>query len=170
MKKIILSVMVVLSLTTLAGCGNKNSDVQASSESPQTQSETQSQVSDISYEDNIDGLVKYMSDKGYISGNATNMTADIIGAKSGYRYQTKYNNSDVIIEIYEYDLNDINEDAYEIMNQVKANGSFTIRDIEIPVVISDTGKYLMIYEDASNKQDNIDRKNQIIGDFKSFKA
>lgn len=81
----------------------------------------------------LDDIEKYMIDNGAVSGQKTQMAADMVGAINGFKY------SDSNVEIYEYDINSKNYkalakgkkipieglDGYEI-SAVSINGKFVL--------------------------------------------
>ena len=81
-----------------------------------------------------------------------------------------------LIELYEYDLNNLNDTAKSVINSVKKDGSFVILDLPaVTAYLSDNGKYMMIYTDNSidkkNPDENSDsykHREQVIENFKEF--
>lgn len=84
-------------------------------------------------ESSIEDIEKYMLDKGVVSGQKTQMAAEMVGAINGFKY------SDSNVEVYEYDVNSKNYkalakgkkiplegfDGYEI-GAVSVNGKFVL--------------------------------------------
>ena len=126
-------------------------------------------ISDENYENNLNGLIQYLLDNEYISGEVTKMSAGIIGAQEGYKYEFKYNRFGVAVELYEYDLNNLNDKATSTINQINQNGKFIIQNIEVPAIMSKNGKYMMIYKTYSNSDNNLKRKDEVINAFLNFK-
>ena len=93
---------------------------------------------------------------------------------SGKRFTAK-KTGDTVIELYEFDLNKLNDTAKSVIDSVKNDGTFenamgeTVED----VYLSENGKFLMIYSDKSSdkkSEDHIETKNKVIKAFKEFHA
>lgn len=158
---IFLSVLILFAVVLFAGCSNNKSTNEDVSIPDASQ-----EITDANYEDNIAGLQAFMKDRSYIKGDPKTMSASFIGAKEGYRYDF----SGIITELYEFDLSSLDSTARGILDSVKENGYFVILDEEVNAVISDNGKYLMIYTDNSNRENKDERKNTVEQGFKSFKS
>lgn len=112
------------------------------------------------YENNFEGLCNYLAAFGYInpvSDNAdltyTIMDASLIGADRGRKF-TEQSKKKATIEIYEYS-DTKNETADEVLKSVKDKGTFTILELpEVKAMMSDNGKYLMIYNDSTLDENN----------------
>ncbi len=176
MKKIFILALTIVMAGTMAACGA--GDVgRTSSASTSSQAASSSAVSSqapsadaSSYDDSLDGLEKYLTVSGLISGNPSDMQASFIGAEKGARYQFGLNGKDnVSVELYEFNTNSLNSDAQKVLNDVKANGSFTIMNKKVDAIISDSGKYIMIYKDTVTNDENKQRQEKTIKLFKEFK-
>ena len=173
MKKIILLVMAIAVGILLTACGA--GDVGGPGYNPSSveseQTESVASVPPIeSYEDNLTGLTQAMTDRGYISGDPTTMSAQFIGAKEGYRYQFSYEKSKVTVELYEYDLENLNETAQRVISAVKQDGQFEIQGTNITATLSDNGKYLMIYSHDTDNEANQQRQTDVENLLKQFKS
>ncbi|MGN0536973.1 MAG: hypothetical protein ACI4M3_03220 [Acutalibacteraceae bacterium] len=175
MKKIILAVMAAAMIFSCTACVGNSAQIEVvyTSEAPDAKT-----IKADDYEDNLEGLTKYLIALGYAPKNtaATKMLAETIGAKDGVRYVFVVNSSSVDLELYEYDTKNLNDKAKEVLEDVKKNGKFTLfTDSEtgetqtFEATLSDSGKYLMIYMDSSSNEDNAARKKDIIKTVKSFK-
>lgn len=174
MKKILILALAVIMAGSMAACGMGDvgsASSGASSSSSQASSAVSSAPSAGDYSDNLDGLEKYLAANQYISGNATAMEANFIGASKGARYQFGLNgNNNVTVELYEFDPSGLNDTAKTVLNDVKSKGSFSIMGQQIPAVLSDSGKYLMIYKDTvTNNDQNKKRQEDVTKTFKEFK-
>ncbi len=172
MKKIIILALAIVMAGTMAACGM--GDVGGATSSAPAQSvasvPTVSKVDAQGMDDTLAGLEKYLAANSAISGNATEMDATFIGAKSGAKYQFDFNGkSNVTVELYEYDTASLNEKAQTVLNDVKSKGTFTIMSQNVPGVISDNGKYLMIYKDTSSADQNKAHQTEVTKLFKEFK-
>lgn len=95
---LLLSVMAV----GILACGNKDSNLEPSGEVSTTQTESdgsESSTPEESSERTLEDIEKFMLDNGAVSGERTQMVAEIIGGIAGFKY------SDSGVEIYEYDVN-----------------------------------------------------------------
>ena len=106
------------------------------------------------YEDNLDGLCQYMEANYIVTGDPVEMAYETIGASDGFRYRFKYNGVTLQVEFYEFDLNNLNEKGQACLDSVKETGKFTMLDNQVPATLSDNGKYLMIYTDANDSEEN----------------
>ena len=197
MKKLLAAILsLCFAAIFLAGCGfsdaldSRKSTTDATEASSQAE-EIQSSVKDTDFDDSFDGLCDYFTAKGYNVENAgkpvedTNVTimdASLIGAEKGKKFATTYNGKQIYVELYYYDAENLSDTAKEIIDSVKTDGTFRIlpdnNGEKLPAVtayLSDNGKYLMIYSDASidvEKPDtnsvNYTHREQVIEDFKAF--
>ncbi len=120
------------------------------------------------YTADLKGLEGYLKDSYIIAGEPLEMSEEAIGAKAGDKFVVNYQKEQTQIELYEFDLNNLNERAQNALNSVKAYGKFAMLDQVITAYLSDSGKYLMIYSvnesnDAVKKQ-----KERAIEVFKVF--
>ncbi len=191
MKKIIATILCAgLIVLTAAGCNYSDALAENSANATQSSQTSDSQteekkVTDEDFEDNLDGLCNYFAAKEYIEtkddkineSKMTKMDASLIGAKEGKKFVIPFGKN-VTLELYEYDTKNLNDKAKEIIASVEETGKFTILDLpEVEAYMSDSGKYLMIYTDASIDKKNPDKESNnylhredIIKDFKAFKA
>lgn len=168
-----------------AGCGYSDaldsqvSETQATNSESSSNSEKKTEVKDSDFKDSLDGLCKYFDKLGYIEykdDKTTVMDASLIGAKEGKKFTSTYNNKQVTIELYAYDIEKLNETANDVIASVKKDGTFSI--LELPPVkayLSDNGKYLMVYTDAGiddanpdKDSDNYKHREEVITNFKEF--
>lgn len=134
------------------------------------------------YKDTYADLLTYLSAWGYINPleankgkSYTEMKAELIGAKQGRRF-TAQHTKDTTIEIYEYDPNNLNATADEVIGSVKANGTFQnlFNDEVENVYLSKSGKYMMVYtdktinKDTAEDSDNYKAREEVIKKFLAF--
>lgn len=145
---------------------------------------TKDEVDEKNFSDNLQGLSEYFAKKGYITtkdgkideSTVTVMDASLIGAKEGKKFVTAYGGKAVTIELYEYDVKNLNDTAKAVVESVKNSGKFTILDLpSVKANLSDNEKYLMIYADSSiddakpdKESDNYKHREEVIKNFKSF--
>lgn len=173
MKKIMTALLAVAIAGTMAACGV--GDVGGSSSAGSSSKAASSQVvssapSASAFDNSLTGLEKYLAANSVISGDPTAMQAEFIGAKSGAKYQFGYNgNNNITVELYEFDTGSLSSTAQTVLDEVKAKGTFTIMEQKISAVISDSGKFLMIYKDTvTDKDENKTRQQQVTKLFKEF--
>lgn len=178
MKKIFLFVMAcALSLAALTGCGAGDvggPDYQSSSQAAETQSQaaetsSQANLDPNDYEANLDGLCKYFEDKGFVNKDTKKeMYADVIGAKAGYKYEATINGGTYIIELYEFDTENLDSHGSSTVSAVKSEGHYVMLNNQINAMLSDNGKYMMSYGDVSEDEANKQRKEEIVKAFNEF--
>lgn len=131
------------------------------------------------YADNLDGLIDYFKNIGYIlcpengassaTSVETTLNANVINAKSGKRFQFTYEGSTVTMELYEFYTGE-NATPSDAVEQVKQNGKFDVLGIDqFEAYISDNEKYMLVYTDKDDDEENVQRKNDVINLFKSYK-
>ena len=134
------------------------------------------------YKNDFEGLCNYFAAYGYINpkdeSKSTEMDASLIGAKIGKKFTAvKMDDKDVkdiTIELYEYDTQNQNATADEVVKSVKADGTFSILELpDVKAYLSDNGKFLMIYNDkgldeSKTDSDNYKWREEVLEKFKSF--
>lgn len=187
MKKILAAILCAgLVAVTAAGCGYTDALAEAkraqntTTATQESQEETKpKEIKSTDYKNNLEGLSDYFVKKEYINNdkkNVTEMDAASIGAQQGKKFSVSYNGKNTSIELYEYDTAKLNDTANKILNEVKSNGTFSVFNLPaVPAYISDNGKFLMVYTDASISKDNPDKtadnykhREEVIEDFKAF--
>ena len=182
MKRIVAFLLCLCSIAVIcAGCGVEDALLanSSSSSTEATVDEAAKEVSPSDFEDSFKGLCSYFEKKEYIKNEenlVTKMDASLIGAVQGNKYAVTYGGKKVYIELYAYDLKNLNDSANNVISSVKKNNKFVILDLpEVEAYLSDNGKYLMVYYDESINPDKIDEKSnnyihkqEVIKDFKEF--
>lgn len=169
MKKILILALAVVMAGTMAACGMGDVGGASAPVSSAASKAESSAISADSMDDNLSGLVKYLAANSVLSGNPEEMKADFIGAKSGVKYHFSYNGKDnVTVELYEFDPN-LNSKAKSVFDEIKAKGQFKMMSQEVPAVVSDNGKYLMVYKDTVVSDQNKKRQDDATKLFKEFK-
>lgn len=145
-RSIIALIMAVFIIASFASCAT----------APQNQSDTV-KISEIK-EEGIAKLCNELFDEKLIEEEATDMQNEVIGAIAGYRFTAKISDSEsALVEIYEFDPNNLNDTAKNVISEVKEDGSFNMLDIsDVEAELSDNEKYLMIYDDSKSTGDNPD--------------
>lgn len=129
-------------------------------------------MTDADVDDNLDGLCKFLADHGGVSGDAAQMAPEFIGAKSGVQYKFSYEGTNnVVVELYEYDPENLDETAQAVQDNVKKDNTFVVIGQQVTdAYLSDSGKYLMVYKDTQSGEKNELHKKEIIELFQGFKA
>ena len=161
MKQISAILLALLMLLSLGAC---KVDTGAASGTEDTTSTVT--VNPADYDLNLAGLANCLQAAGYISGDPTEMEASFIGASLGRRYTFEYNKSAVMVEMYEYEEAAVADS--EVLKSVDETGSFTI--LGTTVEATHVGRYLFIYADASDKEENIARRDAVVALFEEFAA
>nr|WP_319489566.1 hypothetical protein [uncultured Caproiciproducens sp.] len=170
MKKILILALAVVMAGSLAACGMGDVGGATSSASNASSQTVSSAVGSDNMEDNLAGLEKYLAANSAISGTSTVMKADFIGAKSGAKYVFAYNGkNNVTVELYEFDTENLSSQATSILNEVKAKNQFNLMNQDVPAVVSDSGKYIMIYKDTATSDENKKHQEEVTNLFKAFK-
>ena len=132
------------------------------------------------YENNFEGLCNYLASFGYINPVSDNedvtyvsMDYELVGADKGRKF-TEQTKKKATIEIYEFNTDKKNATADEVIKSVKNDGVFKIYDLpEVKALLSDNGKYMMIYTDKSINEENTESdeyklRDEIVTKFKEF--
>ena len=175
MKKIILCVISVLAAAALlVGCKNGNGLPGVDTmNAPKTDSVKQSD-----YKNDLEGLEKYLNALGYIPDNCepTKMTlCSVIGAKDGDRYNFNVDNAAVYVELYEYDTDNLNEEAKRVIGEIQKDGKYYVfgessrEDAALyEGNMSLNGKYMVSYTLTSNGDTNVQRKKDFINAVENY--
>lgn len=144
MKKIVCVLFALLMILSLGACKVE----QAGTSSTGGETASAVSVNPDDYTDNLTGLAECLQAAGYISGDPLEMEASFIGAQSGRKYAFMYN------------------DSAEVLKSVDETGKFTVLSTEVEA--THAGRYLMIYSDASDKQENTARRDAVLELFRNF--
>lgn len=176
MKKLFMAgLMAVLCATIFAGCNF--SAPQTSSNSSDTASGDTLNAADgvtSGKGDNLTDFANYMLENEFISGDSTETSASLIGASKGVRFTMSSGTSKYFVELYEYDLANINNTASTTIANAKADGSFTLFDNTTSATqntiaaVSADGRFLMLYTDASTNENNVNRKNDAVAAVQNY--
>lgn len=163
MKKIIALLLVVLFAASLTACSIDTTHAPGATEAT-AQSEEINKVNIDDYDKDFKGMQKYLVDMELISDkkDATTVTnAEVIGAKSGIRYELDSSN---FVEFYELYTDSTPDEAQAVYDSIKEDGTYTVLGIrKVNGVYSNSGKFLVIYPTGSSY--NYD---EIIDEFKKF--
>ncbi len=190
MKKFIAAVLCAgLIAIVSAGCGytdalNSQNSTTAQDSQTSTEDTAVKEVNADDFEDSFSGLCQYFANMGYIKvadkkideTKVTKMDVSLIGAKEGNKYATDFGGKSITIELYSFDIKNLNDTANSIIDSVKKDGTFSILDLApVKAYLSDNGKYLMIYTDESIDDENPDtnsspyqHREEVIKNFTEF--
>lgn len=128
------------------------------------------EVADTDFEDSLTGLCDFLEANSAVTGDPTEMAYETIGAVGGYRYRFLLGGSTVQVEVYQYDLDNLNEQGQSVLDSVRDAGSFHLLDKDVPATLSASGKYLLIYTDSSTSEANTQQRERVTQLFVNFKA
>lgn len=190
MKRFIAAILCVgLIAAVSVGCGYKDALSKDNKTTTQAtdatgSSATADEPKPADFKDNLEGLISYFTELEYLAmkdgkldeSSVTVMDASLIGAKEGKKFITAYGGKAITIELYEYDLKNLNDTAKTVIESVKNSGEFTILDLpSVKAYLSNNGRYIMVYTDASiddanpdKESDNYKHREEVIKNFKSF--
>lgn len=125
-----------------------------------------------SYENSFDGFVEYMTDSGFVGGEATDTSADAIGAVSGKRYIAS-GSSKISVELYEFPTDNLSEIAKTTIENAKKDGSFDLYGYTsatqyTTAAVTDDGRFMMLYTDASTNEDSIAMRDEAVKTVQNF--
>mgnify|MGYP004464880171 CR=1 FL=1 len=149
MKKKIFAAAAIAAVVAaaLSGCGGTTvADPSAASSSTAASAVESMPLSEVQ-EDNLNGLLTYLTGNGVIKSDTSEMKAEMIGAVAGKRVAVIYGDQTANVELYEFDTSNLNDRANEVLKNAKENKKFSSIDGEMPAMISNSGKYLLIYKD-----------------------
>ena len=157
--------------SAVSGTPEESSSVSGGEESSQA---PEIAVLESEFDDNLEGLCRYLEANHAVTSERTDdsfteMSYKEIGAIRGFRYRFLYNGSTVQAEFYEFDLDNLDEKGKACLESVKAEGKFTVLDSEVPAVLSNNGKYLMIYTDSNTDGKNTAQRENVEKLFREFK-
>lgn len=150
MKRILAVCLVIITALSLTACA----------QAPQSMSETV-KIKDMDKKYGLTQLCTDLNKKEYIPEEGTKMEAQVIGASVGYRFTTKVKDSNVTIELYEFDKDKLNEDAQNVFSEIKEKGYFNMLGYQdVPAELSKNEKYMIIYRDDKAGGDNPEQENK----------
>lgn len=127
------------------------------------------------YSKDLDGFVKYMTDNEFVSGEGVDLTAAAIGAASGKRFTVTSGVTKHTVELYEY-TDQSSELAQKTIKNARKDGSFHLFESTENVTqytlaaVSEDGRFLMLYTDASDSEDKNEQKTAAAEAVKNFSS
>ncbi len=150
--KKIIALMLVLALSlSLTACASSSS---SSSSTTLTVSDEEQNPDMSSYTNDFDGIVSYLKDCEVLAGDASEMSAEFIGAVNGGKFAFTYDGVSTTCEIYEFDLDNLTDKANETIASIKENGTFRSLNEDVEAVLSNSGKFMMIYKNSKAEKDD----------------
>lgn len=160
--KVIALLVAIIAVMSVTGCGMQPATVP---------DENRVKISEFGDKaTGVEAICKTLKEKEYIpNDDCVKTSADLIGAKSGYRMEgVKVNGSEFAVEIYEYE--DTTSDiAKNVISSVKENGTFSLYGRTVSYAyMSDNDKYLLIYPDEKSTSDkeknaeNVTRRDEFL--------
>lgn len=160
--KVIALLVAIIAVLSITGCGMQPATVP-----------TENKVKISEFGDKatgVEAICKTLKEKEYVpNDDCIKTSADLIGAKSGYRMEgVTVNGSQFSVEVYEYE--DTTSDiAKNVISSVKENGTFDLFGRTVSYAyMSDNDKYLLIYPDEKSISDeeknseNVTRKDEVL--------
>lgn len=148
-KKLLVILMSLYAVVGIVACGEGSDNEEAANsktESTINNSESideETELESSSKEKTLSDIESYMQSSGILSGERTQMAADIVGAIDGFKY------TDSGVEVYEYDINSEEYTALSNGEEIELKGmeGFTIGAIAI------NGKYVLMGEPSQEAID-----------------
>lgn len=164
---ILILVMSLLALSVLGGC-----NYTAGGNANQEDGSAQSDLGFDKEKSGYNAFKEYIEEAGYIKGSGEEITASVIGAAYGERFSMASGGSRVYVELYVYtDTN--SKIAQKTIEKAKADGTFTLySDMSTEntaAAVSKSGKFLMLYTDASKSGSNVQAKKDAAEAVKEYK-
>lgn len=131
----------------------------ASQVSSQAETSQAQDTAEMEKKPGIDALADYFIAQGLIKEDSkTEVAPQVIGAEKGCRYTAQVGSSTFNIEFYEFDVNKLNETAEKTLSSIRETGQFEILNTKVSATISINGKYVMVYGDTSEDENNVAEK------------
>lgn len=150
MKKLLAILLLIMVVVSVSACTIGTDGTKLGTDANATEA-TEAPKADITkFEDNLDGMVKYLQELELISKKDADKTvtqADLIGAKSGVRFKLDSAN---FVEFYEFDTTATPDEAQKVIDAFSNNEIYKVLGIEdVKGVVSGSGKLVMLYPASS---------------------
>ena len=162
-KKVILAAMAAALVLGLTACGGTAATV------PELDTGKTMELKDVE-KTGLAGMCEYLEGNGTIAGEYVEMKADIIGAKDGRKYAFQFEGGTVLVELYEFDPDNLDETGKETVNHIRENGTFIVMEQEVPAKISENGKYIMTNSDTSTDERHANETQKLERLFEEYAA
>lgn len=154
-KKLLIAGIVFLLVFTLAGCAGQQVPL------PE---ESVLKVSELKDDEALNKICKTLREKEYIPEDGIITSANVIGAEAGYSFAMSVNGSSFTMEIYRFDMDNLNETGKNVIESVKKDGHFNVLGYkDINAEICENENYLLIYPDEKLQEEtNKNTKEEIL--------
>lgn len=167
---LILTALALLFTTTACGAGDLGSPGYMAEKQRENEfaASTEEEVEPI-WSADFNGLLDCFEWHGYVQADTKSETlANIIGASEGYRYRSQVGKSQFYVELYYFDQENLNETANNIISEILETGHFHMLETEVPATLSSNKKYMMVYNDQSSDEFNLNIKQEAIDTLENF--
>ncbi len=175
MKKILLFVILLSTIVVFGGCFGAGGP---SLEEVKTDAAADAEkIKMDSYTKDLVGLEKYLIDLGYIPEKAEpqELMCSVLGAKDGDRFNFKVDGAVVYVELFEYDTDNLNDDAKRVIGEVEKDGKYYVfgetgvnGNAAYEAFLSKNKKYLVSYTVNSDDESNTKRKDDFVNAVVNF--
>ncbi|MDP4120679.1 MAG: hypothetical protein Q8876_06475 [Bacillota bacterium] len=150
MKKIVITIILLAITFSFASCGdnsnNQSSETTLKTSSVSTEKDAAQATVATQTAKTLDGLISYLQGKGLINEEKEQMSADLVGAKTGYKFHTSKGD----VELYYYDISNLTSAQKTIINTIKSSGTIDMSGITITITAYKE-PFLLICDDCSNE-------------------
>ncbi len=145
MKKIFAILLIIAIAVSLTACMGTTSNTASTTPTEKVKAED---VDIKNYEKNFSGMLSYLYDLELITGDKIETQADIVGAKSGVRYNVDKTN---FVEFYAVDTDATPDQAVKMFDSIADDGTYDPLGLQkMKGVVSGSGKYVMLYKADSS--------------------
>ena len=167
--KIVLALaLAALLCLSFAGCAARGTTTVGTLPIDGSEDSTAVDVSPAKYDRDIMGLVAYLEDSGLVTGDRVQMSYDVIGAKNGYKYNYRYNDSNVQLEVYEFDTANLPAEGQTVQASLKASGEFDVLGNTVKGTLSADGHFLLVYTDTKTDDVSTAHRERVLERFNAF--
>ncbi len=175
MKKVLLFVLLLSTLVLFGGCLGTGGPSLEEVKTDEAADPEKVKISN--YTENLMGLEKYLVALGYIPEKAEpqELMCSVLGAKAGDRFNFKVDGAVVYVELFEYDTDNLNDDAKRVISEVKKDGKYyvfgenaNVSNAAYEATLSPDNKYLVSYTVNSGDEANTKRKEDFINAVVNF--
>lgn len=166
-KKILAIVLALTLALSLTACGTGTTSTVSSSGTLEV-TEGKADPAAADFANDIDGLVSYLKECELIVGEATDMSADFIGAVKGKQFCFTYVDATITVELYEYDLANLSDKASSYLESAKTSKALEILGKSVPCEINAEGKFVMIVNIDKTGETFVAYKADLVKNFTEF--
>ena len=160
--------LAALLCLSFAGCAARGTTSVSTLPIDGSDGSTAADVDPAGYSRDIMGLVAYLEDSGLVTGDRVQMSYDVIGAKNGYKYNYRYNDSNVQLEVYEFDTENLPEAGKTVQASLKASGEFDVLGNAVKGTLSANGQFLLVYTDTKTDEVSTAHRDRVTERFTAF--